>query len=59
MSKDAANEIIEVVKKYYEYKLKDLVDIIWNYNIDTEKDRNKLFYAKLVNVNLIFYSYLF
>ena len=45
-------------KKYYEYKLKDLVDIIGNYNIDTEKDRNKLFFAKLVNVNLIFYSYL-
>ena len=35
-----------------------LVDIIGNYNIDTEKDRNKLFFAKLVNVNLIFYSYL-
>ena len=47
-----------VNKKYFEYKLTDLVDIIGNYNIDTEQDRFKLFFAKLVNVNLVFYSYL-
>ena len=45
-------------EKIWEYKLTDLVDIIGNYNLETEEDRNKIFFAKLVNLNLNFYSFL-
>ena len=43
-------------EKFIEHKLIDLIDIMGNYNLDTEEDRNKIFFAKLVNINLIFYS---
>ena len=42
--------------RFLEYKLIDLVDIIGNYNLETKEDRNRIFFAKLVNINLTFYS---
>ena len=43
-------------EQIWEYKLSDLVDIIGNYNLENEEERNKIFFAKLVNLNIIFYS---
>ena len=43
-------------KNLQEFKLKDLIDIISNYNIETEEDRNKIFLVKLLNLNLCLYS---
>ena len=42
----------------YNFKLTDLVDIMGNYNLENEESRNLLFFARLVKVNLIFYSHL-
>ena len=47
-----------ITNKEINFKLSDLVDILSNYKIDTEEDRNKIFFAYLVNTNLIFYSHL-
>ena len=44
------------LERILDYKLTDLVDIISNYNLESEDERNKIFFAKLVNINLIFYS---
>ena len=41
-----------------EEKLSYLIDIISNYNIDNEKERDKVLFAKLVSLNLFFYSFL-
>ena len=37
-------------------KLNNLIDIISNYNYDTENERNAIFLAKLISLNLCFYS---
>ena len=41
-----------------EYKLTDLIDILSNYNIDTEEERYKIILGKLISLNLFFYSFL-
>ena len=48
----------KINKNIEEFKLQDLIDIISNYNIETEEDRNKILLAKLLNLNLCFYSIL-
>ena len=48
----------KVSGRILDYKLTDLVDIIANYNLENEENRNLLFFAKLVNINLVFYSHL-
>ena len=44
--------------KLIEYKLTDLIDILSNYNIDTEEERYKIILGKLISLNLFFYSFL-
>ena len=44
--------------KLIEYKLTDLIDILSNYNIDSEEERYKIILAKLISLNLFFYSFL-
>ena len=39
-------------------KLLDLIDIISNYNTNNEMERDKILFAKLVSLNLFFYSFL-
>ena len=41
-----------------DFKLDNLIDILSNYNYDTENERNDILFAKLVCVNLYFYSFL-
>ena len=45
-------------KKIIEIKLTELIDIISNYNINSEEERNNILLAKLVSINLFFYSFL-
>ena len=45
-------------RKLTDVKLNALIDIISNYNYDTEEERNNILFAKLVSVNLFFYSFL-
>ena len=45
-------------RKLIEIKLNDLIDIISNYNYENEEDRDNILLAKLVSLNLFFYSFL-
>ena len=46
------------INKLIEIKLSDLIDIIGNFNIETEEERNKILLAKIVSINLMFYSFI-
>ena len=48
----------KVNNRLIEIKLNDLIDIIGNYNIETEEERDKIMLSKIVSINLIFYSYI-
>ena len=45
-------------RRLIDIKLNDLIDIISNYNYETEEDRNDILLAKLVSLVLFFYSFL-
>ena len=49
--RNESNRIIDI-------KVNNLIDIISNYNYDTEEDRDNIIFAKLVSINLFFYSFL-